>query len=496
MAPLPTSARAVVRRGASVLALLAVLLSGPAQADDTERALRRLVTRLPAYGRIVDFTDLGITVGTLENPPPPVKDGFNFLFPANIDRASTTDPPYRGRFPQLFLNQPLHAEGGDISYLFMSDQPEEAREDRVREDGTKGATGVYARAPIPRAAPIRVLLDHTNGTSRPLHLLLLFLPRDTGTLHVGPRGQAVHLDSVRAGHEAFLSVRQVLPSERTALTRDKAVPIVDLVLAPRQTGVVHLRMSATVPGVLAALLIDADAPVPRTLTDLDRLPTLHSIVWREEAGRLSRFIDPNLQPTRYRRILDSFQHARGVFAHPDRVARVRYDAAGWQARDVPVRAYSIFESIPGVDPTPGTRDPRDPSAAIAAVDNRGKYGGVEELRIRIGRLPTGCHRVAVLVLNPNPTYGGRHYVTDGRRHARETWFLPRFASPPRLGPISDALPLLERGKAALLWTGEVAPGDDLRLWTEPMANTSVYLWYLVVPLPSDAPADPGTGARR
>lgn len=432
------------------------------------------------------MADLGITVGTQEKPPTAIEGGYNFRTPADLDRASTTSGPWRGKFPGLYLNQPLHVKPGDVPYLFISDQPEEARDDRLRESAPPGATGVYARAPVPAAAPVRVLIDHTDGTARPLRLLLLYLPAANGTLTVSARGEAAHADSVRAGRDAFVQSRLVRPAERRGVLAGVAVPVVDVVLKPKQTAVMHLVLSASVAGELAALLLEPDAPLPVSRADLDRLPTLHSIVWREEAARLVKFIDAKLQPTRFSRILDSFQHARGIFHRPDRVAPVVYDVAGWNERFSPVRAYSLFESIPGIDPTPGTRDPRNPRAPVASVDNRGKYGGVEELRIRIQRLPPGCHRVALLVLNPYATFGGRHYVTDGRRHGQELWNVPRFAS--EGGAVSpDFLPLIERGKAALLWKGDVAPGDVLRMWTEPMANTSVYLWYLVVPLPNERP---------
>lgn len=433
------------------------------------------------------MADLGITVGSHEKPPPAIQGGYNFRTPADLDRASTTSGVWRGKLPGLYLNQPLHAKPSDVAYLFISDQPEEARDDRLREDGTQGATGVYARAPIAAAAPFRVLIDHTNGTTRPLRLLLLYLPAANGTLTVSARGEAAHSDSVRAGRDAFVQSRVVRLADRRAVTAGMAVPVVNVVLQPKQTGVAHLLASASVAGELVALLLEPEAPLPVSRADLDRLPTLHSIVWREEATRLGKFIDPTLQPTRFHRILDSFQHARGIFHRPDRVSRVTYDARGWDEKDVPVRAYSLFESIPGHDPTPGTRDPRNPKLSVAEVDNRGKYGGVEELRIRVGQLPPGCHRIALLVLNPYATFGGRHYATDGRRHGQEVWNVPRFASDGgSVAPVR--LPMIERGKAALLWKGEVTAGDVLRMWTEPMANTSVYLWYLVVPLPGERSA--------
>jgi hypothetical protein len=460
--------------------------------------LRTLLERLPSYGQIVDMASLGITVGSEERPPRPIEDGYNFRTPADIDRSATHGP-------SLFLNQPLRKRPGDVDFLFISDQPEEARDDRLREDGSRGASGIYARAGFPRASTIRVLMDHTNGTRRPLRMLLMYLPAWEGTIAVTQRGEAVDRDSVAAGHRAFLQARRVLPQARRFLHVGDAIPLVDLTIKPGQTAVVHLLCAPSVAGQMIALLQDPKAPLPVSLAQFNQIPVLHSIVWREEAERLKKFIDPGMQPTRYRRILNSFQHARGSFDAPDRVARVTYDADSWSNKAAPVRVYSLFESIPGRDPT--ARDPLDPHATEARTDNRGKYGGVEELRITIARLPPACHRLALLAVNPDGTFGGRHYVTDGHSQERDTWFLP----PPRpritwfeekvpVDPLhslvpGDVLPLLEHGKATLLWRGNARPGEVIRMWTEPMANISVYLWYVVVPLPDVPPRDPGNPGR-
>lgn len=476
-------------RRAAALAFLVCLILGalPAASWSTPApaALTRVIDHLPAPGQQVDISALGITIGSMEHPPPPIAGGYNFRTPANIDRDSTTSPPYRGRFPGLYLNQPLETEPASVGALFISDQPEEIKDDRLREDGSRGATGVYARAAVPTARSVRILVDHTNGTARRLRLGLGFIPACGGTLATTSQGVAVNLDSVRAGRVAFERSRAVLPIPRREVSANGVTWLLDLTLPPKETAVAHLVVSSTVAGELVVCVAETDGSLPARKAEIDCLPTLHSIVWREEARRLEKFLDPRTQPARFTRILDSFQHARGLFPSPDRVARVTYDAPGWSDADEPLRVYSLFESIPGFDPTPGTRDPRNPNATIATVDNRGKYGGVEELRVNLRRLPPGCRRMALLVLNPNGTFGGRHYVTNGRTDQRETWFLQGGASQRAGGasPVGDVQPLLEKGRAALLWRGEVRAGDVIRMWTEPMANTSVYLWYLLVPLP-------------
>ena len=66
---------------------------------------------------------------------------------------------------------------------------------------------------------------------------------------------------------------------------------------------------------------------------------------------------------------------------------------------------------------------------------------------------------------------GRHWVSDGKRLASEV-----FHSPNNPG-------LLPKLYVSTLWKGKVQVGDQIQMWTEPMANTSVQLWYLLVPIP-------------
>jgi len=137
----------------------------------------------------------------------------------------------------------------------------------------------------------------------------------------------------------------------------------------------------------------------------------------------------------------------------------------WSAH--PVRAYTLYESVPGWDQT--IRDPKK-----RRTDNRGKYGAVVGMRVKIQALPPGCDRMALIVLNPYNTFGGRHLVTNVKDAANEVLFLP-----------GGRHGLLPKEKAAVLWLGNVKKGDVITMTTEPMANISVYLWYLLLPIPKE-----------
>ena len=78
----------------------------------------------------------------------------------------------------------------------------------------------------------------------------------------------------------------------------------------------------------------------------------------------------------------------------------------------------------------------------------------------------------MLALNRGSVFGGRHWLSDGKRTVSEVFHTPGTPG------------LLPKGWATTLWRGPVQAGDQLQMWTEPMANTSVQLWYVLVPVPS------------
>lgn len=476
--PARRPARGLVLFVALVGAWIPALGAAAAEAPTgVPRALRRLIERLPGPGRVIPMAHLGISAGPAPGDVKPLGEGFDFRFPADLDRRSTTAPPFKGRYPALYLNQPLRRVDRDVHYLFLSDQPEEIRDDRLREDGSRGVVGTYARATVPAAAPTRVLVDHTNGTKRPLRYVLAWIPRSDGMLMVRRRGARAHPEPTLAAREAFVHAHRVGFEPNIPVSRGAAHPVVDVTMPPGDTFVAQLEFTSTVPGELCSVVLEPRDLVPASTADVDRLPVLHSIVWREEARRLEKFVNPERQPTRFKRILGAYQHARGLFPQPDRQATLVYDARGWDEGAVPVRAFSFFESIPGLDAT---------VPAAPHTDNRGRYGAVTRAVFELRRLPPGCREMAVLLLNPYAPFGGRNHVTDTTTRCAETSLLPR-----------GEPGLLPAGGACLLWRGAVKAGGRLVLSMESLANTSVYPWYLVIPIPPEArPASPAGSTPR
>jgi hypothetical protein len=450
----------------------------PAVMESASARLLNLARNLPAVGETADFKTLGLQLAPTRGPAPKptgTEPDYKIYYPLDLDTRSTDEKPFAGKYPGVQLNLPLKVQPSYINFLFLSDQPERILDTRKRTPATMpgspepgpGATGIYARSPIPGRSTVRVLVDHTNGTKRPLRFDLMWLPESTGFLTVRKRSLSVHKDSVAAGKGAFGEMGEIVVEPRVQLDPDKGHALISQLLEPEQTVVVHQEFFVSGRGHLAAIVSEVDAPVTDQVAELDSLPVLHSIVWKEEEDRLGKFIDKNQDPTRWDRIKESFQHARGHFASPDRVAEVDYAVKSWDEKAYPLRVYSKFESIPGVDVTVKRND------AAAVTNNRGKYGARVGMRWSIKALPPGCREVAIVALNRGAVFGGRHWVSDGQRTAAEVLHLP-----------GGKPGLLRQNNVSTLWRGPVSVGDQLQMWTEPMANTSVQLWYMLVPIPA------------
>jgi len=438
--------------------------------------LESLAKALPPVGKNAKVETLGIQLVPTNQPAPKASQtspSYKIYYPTDLDRRSTDDAAYAGKYPGVHLNLPLKTQPSYINFLFLSDQPERILDDRKRTPAAvagspapgPGATGIYARAPIPHGSTVRVLVDHTNGTKRNLRFDLVWIPRKPGFLTVRKRSLSVHQDSVAAGKQAFVEQGQTVVEPRVQLEPDHGVVLISQLLKPEDTLVLHEEYFSSAPGDLAAVVSEVETPQLATKAELDGLPVLHSIVWKEEEERLGKFIDKNADPTRWKRISQSFQHARGHFPSPDRLSEVDYQVSTWNESDYPVQVYSKFESIPGTDVTVKQGD------AAAVTDNRGKYGARVGMRWNLKALPPGCKEVAIVALNRGAVFGGRHWVSDGKRLASEV-----FHSPNNPG-------LLPKLYVSTLWKGKVQVGDQIQMWTEPMANTSVQLWYLLVPIP-------------
>lgn len=447
-----------------------------ALAPEPSPRLVSLTRALPAVGKNVEFKALGLELLSTSGPAPKASQSatsYKIYYPKDLDRRSTDEPPYAGLYPGVHLNLPLKTQPSYINFLFLSDQPERILDDRKRTPAAEagspepgpGATGIYARAPIPGRSTTRVLVDHTNGTKRPLRFDLVWIPQKEGFLTVKKRSLSVHQDSVAAGNRAFSDMAQIVVEPRLDLKPDQGLNLLSQVLKPEETLVLHQEFYSSAGGDLAALVSEVDQGPTDRKALLDKLPVLHSIMWKEEEERLGKFIDKKADPTRWNRIKDSFQHARGHFPAPDRLAEIDYAVSTWNEQDCPLQTYSKFESIPGIDVTVKN------GSSAAITDNRGKYGARVGMRWNIKALPPNCKEVALLALNRGAVFGGRHWVSDLRRTASEV-----FHTPGKPG-------LLPKGYACTLWRGKIQPGDQLQMWTEPMANTSVQLWYALVPIP-------------
>lgn len=460
------------------LCLLPLLATGLlAQPNQPSSRLKALVQALPPIGQNAEMKSMGLELKPIPGKAPATTHeapNYKLYYPLNLDTSPTDTGPLAGKFPGMHLNIPLQVQPSYINFLFLSDQPERVLDTRKRTpaaapnspDPGPGATGIYALSPIPGRSTVRVLVDHTNGTTRPLRFDLMWIPENAGFLTIRKRSLSVHKDSVAAGSRAFGDMGAIVVEPRQMLEVNQGVALITQQLEPEETLVVHQEFYVSGRGQLVAIIEEVDRPQTATREALDQLPVLHSIVWKEEEHRLGQFIDKTKDPNRWNRIKESFQHARGHFPAPDRVAVVDYNVRSWKETEHPVRTYSKFESIPGVDVTVKQGD------QPAVTDNRGKYGAKVGIRWNLKGLPPGCKEVALVAINRGAVFGGRHWVSDGRKTVAEVIHRP-----------GTQPGVLRTMQASTLWRGPVTVGDSLQMWTEPMANTSVWVWYVLVPIP-------------
>lgn len=116
---------------------LCLLVAGVLSAEplDPSPRLETLSKNLPAVGKNVKVETLGIQLVPTNQPAPKADQaatGYKIYYPTDLDRRSTDDAAYAGKYPGVHLNLPLKTQPSYINYLFLSDQPERILDDRKR----------------------------------------------------------------------------------------------------------------------------------------------------------------------------------------------------------------------------------------------------------------------------------------------------------------------------------------------------------------------------
>jgi len=447
--------------------MLLLLSASPARGEDVPAKYPRLFAAFSALepGVIVNLADLAIRLDYAEENCYREPGSYYLLYPRDLDVQATDSGPYAKKYPNLHLNLPLVPEKSPTTYLVMSDQPESIREDNeYLGNGGKGTDGLYGRATSPGGKRMRYLADHFNQSAATKWLkVYMTSPCDT-TVNVHKKGGSVAENSVVAGSIADQLSHQVnLADIREVRAGTPSLLCSWGPIAPGATGVVLYEMTPNSDVTYWTVITDGEKLNAPALEELESLPKLRSLKWKDREEKLRAYVKADRFPSRFARVLDSYIHARGLFPFPDRVCTSKYDferSRRW------IHAYSTFEYIDGLDGL--TAD-----GAPVKTNNRGNYGGYIRLNVRIQSLPAGMNKAAVIAINTSDTLGGMFKTTLNRKKGTSFVFNRTSLSNEVIG----------QKKAVLLWKDAVQKGDDLDIQFFSLANTSVRLWYLVIPLP-------------
>lgn len=416
-------------------------------------------------GDVVELSELFIRLDYAEEHTWKESGFYYLLHPRDLDIKETDSEPYSGDFPYLHLNLPLLPENSPTACSILSDQPESIKDDNeYLEDTGSGTDGLYGKATAPGGKRIRFLADHYNQSTKTKWLKVYMTSAEDTMAYIHKKGSSVAENSIVAGSIADQISHQVNLSDMRTITAGTPALLGEWgPIHPEDTAVVLYEMTPARDVTIWSVITDEDALTSPSIEDLERLPKLKSCRWREREEKLRSYVNPQRFPSRYARVLDCFIHARGLFQFPDRFCRSSYDYAKnpyW------IQAYSPFEHIEGIDEL--TAD-----GTAVETENRGNYGGYIRMNIKLRSLPEGTGKVAVVALNTADSLGGMFKTTINRTTG--TFFV--------FNKMSLSNEIITQRKAAILWKGDVKPGDALDIQFFSLANTSVRLWYLVIPIP-------------
>jgi hypothetical protein len=455
----------------STIALLlfiiySLLFASPAAGENIPEKYPRLFAGLANLqpGDIIDLKDLAIRLDYSEDHTYNEPGSYYLLYPRDLDIKATDDSPLAREYPYLHLNLPLVPENSPTTHLILSDQPETIKEENAYlENCGWGTNGLYGKATAPAGKRMRLLADHYNQSKQTKWLKIYMTSREDAAVNVHKKGCSVAANSIVAGSIADQISHQVNVSDIREIKADTPSLLGQWgPINTEDTAVVLYEMTPNRNVTFWTVITDEDK-LSSSIAELDALPKLKSLKWRDREDKLKTLVKKDRFPSRYSRVLDSFIHARGLFPYPDRVCRSDYD---YLKNKRWIQAYSAFEHIEGIDELTGDGKPVE-------TDNRGNYGGFIRVNIKLKSLPEGINRIAAVMINTSDTLGGMFKTTLDRKTGTSFVFNKASLS-------SDTI---AQRKAVLLWKGAVERGSDLDIQFFSLANTSVRPWYLIIPLP-------------
>lgn len=439
-------------KNAYILLILIFLLGSGAHAENSiflkyPKLFDGLKSLKP--GDIVKLKNIGIAIETTENHKGKAAGIYYILYPRDIDIKSTHKQPYNKIYPYLHLNLPLLPDSSPTSFLVISDQPESIIED-----------GLYAKSTVPAGKRVRFLIDHFNKSRQTKWVKVFLTAAEDSVLMIHKKGSSIEDNSVAAGTVADKISHQISLADHRDLQEN--IPYLLEQFGPVKPGETLVAWYEMTPGkdmCIRTVVTDKDKLTAPGEEDFASLPKLKSLKWSDNEERLKELVDSLLYPSRYYRVLDSFIHARGIFPYPDRYCKAVYD---YIKNPAWVQVYSAFEYIEGLDELTADDNP-------VQTNNRGNYGSYVRMNIAFKSLPWGVDKVAVIAVNNSDSMGGMFKTTLD--NTTGTFFI--------FDKTSD---IIRADKGVLLWKGRVKKGETIDIEFFALANTSVRIWYLIIPV--------------
>lgn len=412
-------------------------------------------------GSIINLSDMRIKVSATEDIMGDLTEGTYYIFfPKDIDIKRTDTMPYKKDYPNLHLNLPLSIDSSPVVYLVVSDQPESITETNVYLDKPGPAIdGLYQYSTVPKGKRFRFLADHFNDSKLTKWVKIFLTSKEDAKVIIHKKGSGVADNSVVSGTIAETLSRNTILTEHLDLKAGIPYLLESIgPLKPGQTAVAWYEMTPTESVSVRTVVTDRDKLVNPTEDELNQLPKLKSFLWKDKEEKLKKIVKKEDYPSRYARVMESFIHARGIFKNPDRYCVSVYD---FKKNPYWIQFYSPFEYIEGSDELTADGIP-------VKTNNRGNYGCYVRTNIKIKSLPEGCKNIAVFAVNNSDTIGGL-FTTSLNNITGETVIMNKNTE------------IMKNNKAVLLWKGEAGKNSDLNIQFYSLANTSVRMWYMLIP---------------
>lgn len=422
-------------------------------------------------GQIVNFSELGIDF-CFEGQDKEVKDNINIvLIPKDFDIQNTEIYPYLEKFGYLHLNLPTLPETeSKFTTLIMSDYPETVSDSNwIMGSDFRSAEGIYCQVKLEEGYH-RLLIDHLNLSSSRKFLKAYLTSPDMLQVKILGWGEGLSPQGLIAGSIQQFRFNVLRPLKEIKVSPENSFNLVGEYInnsyEAKMCAVCLYEFYVDRMCFLTVVIEDEDKVNP-SFEEINALEKQSALKWRTKKEILKKYLNPEIFPARYNRILKTCIHARGLFLYPDQTVSAVYDFSKSNIRD---HFYSTNEALFGLDQI---------SLLVRAAagdiisESRGRYGGWTSINFKFKSLPPDCSKVALFMLN-GTFLNGPEGVMGGIFKVKHKYETNQF--------FYDVKNLISPGQGVLLWKGRIQKEDCIKVSYFPLNNASVRPLYLIAPV--------------